>query len=104
MGGDPATLRVAGGNLGNTRDIQVLKLGFQMCEMDREVSSQGGKSLGKTPDLESVSGLPGVTGMRAGLRLLGPDSVPMLITALHHTLWFPGLFGGDIKPGFQRQN
>lgn len=42
--------------------------------------------------------------MRVGLRLLGPDSVPMLITALHHTLWFSGLFGGDIKPGFQRQN
>lgn len=42
--------------------------------------------------------------MRVGLRLLGPDSVPMLITAFYHTLWFPGCLVGDIKSGFLSQN
>lgn len=63
-----------------------------------------GRAWGK-PRLGKCDWLPGVTGMRVErLRLLGSDSVLMLLTALHHTLWFPGLFGGDIKPGFLRQN
>lgn len=92
MGGNPATLRVEGKNLGKTRDTQVLKM-YNLDWMKwTEKSSQGRKSLGKTPDLEGMSSLPGVTVMlrdEGWAKVLGPDSVlMMLITALQHTLWF----------------
>lgn len=59
MGGNSDTFRVEGRNLGKMRDIQVLKIQFRPDGMDREGSSRGGKSLGKTPDVAGVSSLPG---------------------------------------------
>lgn len=77
--------------------------------MDREGSSQGRKSLGKTPDLEGISSLPGVTVVlwdeswaKAALLRHCPDDADNCSPP--HSVVSRVEFGRDMKPGFQRQD